>query len=186
VHYILHNKSFPIHHTRQQHHKPIDTNSDNKAPKQKAATFTSTRKEPTFTTRLFERTNLKIACNSNNCWQHSLITITTHNSRVLITIQRQEMCWAVWHSFINCFMNTALPLRIFSIIQNLPHPSLDVVTFSGKLENIAHILHFNNKDIHIDMAESVCIYRQPVRDLRLAINVLRNLRKSSRPSQEVT
>jgi hypothetical protein len=83
-------------------------------------------------------------------------------------------------------MNTVLLLRIFSILQNLHNPSLNMVTFSGNMENIMHVLHFNNKDIPIDMTESVCIYRQPVRDLRLAINVLRNLRKSSRPSQEVT
>jgi len=83
-------------------------------------------------------------------------------------------------------MNAALPLRIFSVIQNLAHLSLNMVTFSGKLENITHILQFNNKDIHIDMTESVCIYRQLARDIRLAINVLRNLRKSSRSSKEVT
>jgi hypothetical protein len=61
-----------------------------------------------------------------------------------------------------------------------------MVTFGGKLENIRHVLHFSNKDIHIDMTESVCIYRQPVRNLRLAINVLRILRKTLRPSEEVT
>jgi len=65
-------------------------------------------------------------------------------------------------------MNVALPLSIFNVIQNLSHLSLNMVTFSGKLENMTHILQFNNKGMTESFHQQAACKRSPASDQRTA------------------
>lgn len=125
-HYVLYNKSFPIHHTRQQHHKPTDIDSDSNA-----ATFTSIRG------------------GGGNYFYHQVVwRYQFENSLQQQQLPRTQPYRYKERQFASADYRTAArnmlgrleqfhkqvlwtPLRIFSIIRNLHNPSLIMVTFSG-------------------------------------------------------